>query len=220
MPRSARPYAVLWTLFGLALAGLAVLAAGLRWADPRIAYSGAAVLGLCALLSLALHAFAPSGPVPIAQAVAQSVKAAPRAIQFDYPALPSGTAHAGARTSPPDGEELVEFELVQEPRAPTHLVVPPAFQLEARVDAKGYTQRMPPLETGAAVRRRREMVSGLPLVRSILADDPPEAMQVSPHPAGKTRGQCSACGTMLWAPRERPIRLRCPRCGHVRTLAE
>lgn len=154
-------------------------------------------------------------------------------IQFDYDAASPGSKGAssnvypplrGAQAAAPAGqEELIEFELVEERQAPTRLGVPPAFQLEQTVDALA---EGPVAITPAAVRedfvpavaRRKEIVSGLPILSRVFADEPPAATQVQTRPDGKTRGQCGNCGTFLWAPSERPIRLRCPRCGNVKTL--
>jgi len=71
-----------------------------------------------------------------------------------------------------------------------------------------------------ATERRREIVQGLPLLSSIFGTEPATTKEVAPQRAGRSRGQCGGCGTMLWAPAQRPLRLRCPKCGHVRTLTE
>jgi len=38
-------------------------------------------------------------------------------------------------------------------------------------------------------------------------------------PPGTTKGQCSGCGVLLYAGAERPLNLRCPKCGKVTLLA-
>lgn len=38
------------------------------------------------------------------------------------------------------------------------------------------------------------------------------------NPPGTTRGRCSGCSTMLYAPQERPIHLRCPKCEKLTLL--
>lgn len=37
-------------------------------------------------------------------------------------------------------------------------------------------------------------------------------------PADLARGKCSGCGTLLWAPKTRPMSLRCPECDKVTLL--
>lgn len=68
-----------------------------------------------------------------------------------------------------------------------------------------------------AVKRRSEMVQTLPNLRTIL--DEGEPVTNAQHP-GKTRGQCSGCDAVLWAPAVRPIRIRCPRCSKTAWLGE
>ncbi|HJQ93043.1 MAG TPA: hypothetical protein VJ874_02025, partial [Candidatus Thermoplasmatota archaeon] len=38
-------------------------------------------------------------------------------------------------------------------------------------------------------------------------------------PDGTGVGKCGNCGVLLLAPKKRPIRLQCPRCERVHTLA-
>lgn len=66
-----------------------------------------------------------------------------------------------------------------------------------------------------------------PLVRSIIDNGPPEPkpapqpgagqFQAAPPP-DKTRGACGRCGTILLAPKERPIKIRCPVCSKTTLL--
>lgn len=65
--------------------------------------------------------------------------------------------------------------------------------------------------------RRAKMAEGLPLVGAMLADEG----DVEKRPAAfadKTRGKCSRCSSMIWAPKRRPIVLKCPSCGHKAKL--
>lgn len=178
----------------------------------------------------------PAAGRPVMAGSAPPAVARPRGIGFSYDAAPAAQRAAAAQNlhpplqravaaSPPasSDEELIEFELVDERQAPTLLDVPPAFQLEDTVDAlaEGPVALTAALEREdfvPAVARRREIVSGLPILSRVFADEAPAAIQVTPRADGKTRGQCGNCGTFLWAPSERPIRLRCPRCGNVKTL--
>lgn len=64
----------------------------------------------------------------------------------------------------------------------------------------------PALEAGAA----SLAPSPLRLTHDILA-----GMQTG----GKTtRGMCSSCGATLWLSARRPLKARCPNCGHTRVL--
>jgi hypothetical protein len=241
MHTERKPRTALWAIGGFAIAGLLHLGAGLYWDDSRITIMGSGALVFALVLGLATEAFrsratekANAGPVGIPEAAPNA-----RKIEFDYveqpaPQRPARTASpnlwnpAGPRPAMANGfsanaqdDELIEFQLIDEKQSPTRLVVPPAFNMESHVEAAPpMRSREMAITTGAALARRKEMVSGLPLLSTILADEPPVATMVTAPTPGKTRGQCSACGTMLWAPTQRPIRLRCPRCAHVRTLTE
>ncbi|HEX9816493.1 MAG TPA: hypothetical protein VGB18_05895 [Candidatus Thermoplasmatota archaeon] len=233
MHTERKPRTALWAIGGFAIAGLLHLGAGLYWDDSRIAIMGAGALVFGLVLGLATETFRlrtshvdnPASAVPVANPAGRKVEynyldetvmSTPRAGTLSKVwdpshvlATPTGV---GMDLKLPE-EELIEFELVEEKQLPTKLVVPSAFHNEPPTVSREVT-----VSTGQAMQRRKEMVSGLPLLTSILADEPPAATQVAPAQPGKTRGQCSACGTMLWAPSQRPLRLRCPRCGHVRTL--
>jgi hypothetical protein len=39
-----------------------------------------------------------------------------------------------------------------------------------------------------------------------------------PAPPDLARGKCSGCDTLLWAPKARPINLRCPQCDKITLL--
>lgn len=39
-----------------------------------------------------------------------------------------------------------------------------------------------------------------------------------PVPPGMSRGSCGSCGTALWAPKTRPLNLRCPECDKLTLL--
>lgn len=60
-----------------------------------------------------------------------------------------------------------------------------------------------------AAKRRGEWAARTPTASAILG-----ATQnvTGPTRPGRTRGRCGGCGTALWAPAYRPIRLRCPKC--------
>ena len=238
MHTERKPRTALWAIGGFAIAGSLHLGAGLYWDDSRITIMGSAALVFSLVLGLATEAFRIRGRDPTDAAPVAAAAAMGRKLEFDYvetphvePQKPAASSNlwnpAATRHAAPAGfnasandEELIEFQLADDNQhLPTRLVVPPAFEMETRVDAAPLA-RSREITTGAALSRRKEMVSGLPLLSTILADEPPAATMVPAPTPGKTRGQCSACGTMLWAPTQRPIRLRCPRCAHVRTLTE
>ena len=217
--RSGRSLWSLWSLLTIATAGFALLAAGIYLESNRYVGLGTGVFTLGGIGFLFVQFWkvgtaspgAPLRPVPAATQVAVATP------------LPTPTDLAG--------EDLIEFELVEEKSAPTTLEVPSAFHVEARADAA-------PPEPGAAfpwltkdttgatetfvpaTERRKDIVQGLPLLSSIFSAEPATPKEVATERPGRTRGQCGGCGTMLWAPTQRPLRLRCPKCGHVRTLTE
>lgn len=232
-----------WTYVTLMACGFATIAAAVYLANEFWIGLGATAFCLGGLL-LAFNQFfaqatlaVPPAPRPATAAAAPVASAKGRSIDFSYDAAPAApSAAAPQNIYPPlqrapashasagrEEEPLIEFELVTEPQAPTRLDVPPAFQLEDTVDAlaEGPVALTPAVQREdfvPAVARRREIVSGLPILSRVFADEAPAATQVTPRADGKTRGQCGNCGTFLWAPSERPIRLRCPRCGNVKTL--
>lgn len=231
-----------WAYVSLMACGFAtILASALLRNEEWIGYGAAAfslgglLLALTLFFAHATHAPArglpsaapvPARPVSAARGIDFSYEAATppsRAASNVYPPLGASQAPQGASSAAPQEEDLIEFELVTESEAPTRLSVPPAFQLEQTVDAlaEGPIALQPAFQRDdfvPAVARRREIVSGLPILSRVFADEAPAATRVQPRADGKTRGQCGNCGTFLWAPSERPIRLRCPRCGNVKTL--
>ncbi len=63
--------------------------------------------------------------------------------------------------------------------------------------------------------RRKEFAGKLPTVGAILA-----GVDARNDPATRdmTRGKCSQCESVIWAPKQRPILLKCPSCGHKARL--
>ncbi len=119
-------------------------------------------------------------------------------------------------------------------RAPLRRLDPAAWPND-RDDKSDWTREMEArqeAEDRASARRRRDAFTdrytqATPQVREILmAADGPQAVK-SPRPdrpvapvadEGRSRGKCGGCGTILLAPKRRPIRLRCPTCQRVTTL--
>ncbi|MFO1532315.1 MAG: hypothetical protein ABR562_01230 [Thermoplasmatota archaeon] len=73
----------------------------------------------------------------------------------------------------------------------------------------GHTPGLPAvMERDMAVRVERAVVA-----RVAGPNDDPEW-----NPEGTTKGKCGGCGAMLYAPPQRPIHLRCPKCDKVTLL--
>jgi len=149
----------------------------------------------------------------------------------------------GAAPAPPafrdagSGEELVEFQVVNPATSrPVAVAAPTTPVATAEIPVERPSSQFVPDLHGSKhadfydrkpryekvgleqeMRRRRErMARDLPLVGSMLTDQPrPEPRESHP---GKTRGKCSKCSTYLWAPAKRPLRVRCPTCGHEARL--
>lgn len=81
---------------------------------------------------------------------------------------------------------------------------PAAASVVSLVPAARTLRTAPRFEAGAAA------VPELRLTRDILT---------GMHTGGKTtRGKCSSCGATLWLSARRPVKARCPNCGHTRVL--
>lgn len=221
--RSGRSLWSLWSLLTVAAAGFALLAAGIYLDSNRYMGLGTGVftLGGIGYLFVQFWKVGTQGPPGLRRAVPAATLVGVTPVAAKAPAAPMDHAD----------EDLIEFELVGEKPAPTTLEVPPAFHLESRADASppepsavfpwlvkeasGKSETYVP-----ATERRTEIVQGLPLLSSIFSAEPAAPTEAEAPRTGRTRGQCGGCGTMLWAPTQRPLRLRCPKCGHVRTLTE
>lgn len=69
----------------------------------------------------------------------------------------------------------------------------------------------------AMAARRKDLASRLPTVGAILSHvDERDGRQAGQ--ADMTKGRCSQCESVLWAPKQRPILLKCPGCGHKARL--
>jgi hypothetical protein len=228
----------LWLFLTIAAVGLAMIASSAWFSTPGLLTMGSAILASGAFCFLVVQ-FWTSGTRPSAVGASNA-----RAIDYTFNdavpapvlkpsnAMPAAAAVGRHHAVPPKFEEdLVEFENAG-PEIPTTLKLPTAFQVEAQADAEPVA-RQPwieqtiaasdgPLEREfvPAVERRHEIVSGLPLLSQIFSEVAPRTAAPTPERGGKTRGQCGSCGTFLWAPSQRPIRLRCPKCGHVKTLTD
>lgn len=66
--------------------------------------------------------------------------------------------------------------------------------------------------------RRRQYADRLPTVGAILADVSMKETERERLQREATRGKCSKCASIIWAPKKRPIVLKCPGCGHKAKL--
>lgn len=86
-------------------------------------------------------------------------------------------------------------------------------------ERKPQTSRFSDEEIKAAMTdRRRQMAGRLPMVGAILSDVSLKESEVERLKREATRGKCSQCAAIIWAPKKRPIVLKCPGCGHKAKL--
>jgi hypothetical protein len=198
----------LWMMLTVAAAGFATLlagylSAGTAWfAVGSIAMAGAVLLFM---VTLFVTRAKPSWP-------AASTKPA-----FDY--------EQPAPLAPPlepAADDLVEFSLVAEPPKPEPRPEGAWPEATEALWRKRRLERTQASNVGAfelppSFQKRKEFTSTMPIVKRIFDDDPePEE---APDPRDdKVRGQCGSCKTYMWAPKERPLKLRCPQCGKVALL--
>lgn len=218
----------LWLLLGVGLLGLGVLVFGLFLSRTTLQQMGTSILATATLAYLFLQFWITYRAAPVAASlVARPVGAGARTnghASLGYPPQPH--PDGAAKAAVPD---LVLFEPV-----PTLDAVPEATGSQKAQEVLAQTvlaeprptpawppaAEEPPREAqpdyhAATLERRNAFLKDLPLVEKIL-NAPPEKPRAPRAP--RTLGQCSHCGTRLWAPAKRPIRLRCPRCNHTATL--
>lgn len=216
----------LWSFFALATLGFVVFLAGVLAQAPVLMVFGAALLGLATVLYLFTQFWSAAGSEPsprtpgarpaLARAVAAGPTPAPprdRSANFEHlmshtleripppePMTPDRHEHASVLVAPGVSGSATESALGRAPAPPR----PPT----GGADASPY---------GTAALRRKTIFHELPLVARILDDAPPVA---APPRNGRTRGRCSGCDAILGAPAQRPLRLRCPRCGRTALLSD
>jgi hypothetical protein len=195
--------AVHWTLLGIVFIGAAAIVAGLAASRAAWLVAGVGLAGLAVAVFAALTLRSTRAPS-----------------KQNFEGLVSSTKHEAPveyeQTTP--APQLVEFKAVGARPKPSAAM--PAAREGAwpestqRLWKQRQRERLPvgEFEVPPAFKKRREFTRSMPLVRSVLEDDPPKP------PPGKTRGRCGGCETYLWAPETRPIRLRCPKCGRVALL--
>jgi len=207
----------LWVFFTAATIGFVVLIGGLFGGDDQLTLAGAGLMAFSTLVYLFVHfwtsahaslsAASESEPAPVSAPAAPRRVAAGRVERVQQPSdanpynFDGLLSHTLERVAPP------QPVAVQAPaRAATHsdnlVTTAPASRVSL--------EHIVP-----ATQRRSEWIGGLPIIKQVLGEAQPVT---SPARPGKTRGQCSNCQTILWAPKQRPIRLRCPQCGKVAWL--
>lgn len=229
----------LWVFFSAATIGFGVLMAGLAAGRPSATMAGAGLLAFSTLTYLFIHfvttahaslATTPrtvEAPEPMPEMAPETPRAAP------VPARPVARGQRPQRPSdanPFNFDHLVSHTLERvTPETEAPAAVPsraaPAFAMGRSVE-RTILAGAPTTDAPAprryekdrvipAAQRRNEWIGGLPLIKDVLGEAAPVTDPTRP---GKTRGQCSNCSTFIWAPTQRPIRLRCPQCGKTATL--
>jgi hypothetical protein len=120
----------------------------------------------------------------------------------------------------PPPQDLVEFKVETVPKPARPEGAWPEATQESLRRQRAAQQPMPTgeFELPPAFRKRQEFTKTMPIVRSVFEGPEEEEEPEIPQRPGKTRGQCSSCQTYIWAPKKRPIKLRCPKCGKVALL--
>ncbi|HUR63824.1 MAG TPA: hypothetical protein VM241_05010 [Candidatus Thermoplasmatota archaeon] len=115
---------------------------------------------------------------------------------------------------------IPEAEEEAEPVRRARRLVPSGQTLGEKRDAARKAKARPPPEdmeftvVPAPARAARPAVASsekIPLAVARVAGK-------GPVPADLARGKCSGCGTLLWAPKARPLSLRCPQCDKMTLL--
>lgn len=219
----------LWAFLTIAALGFALTAAGLTMAPDPLVWWGVAIMGFATLVFLFIQfwhtqtssASSASPPAPEPSRPRPVVGRPKKAVT---PAL-NDQAQAAVNLAGSAEEGLVEFTIDAPPK-PEPDAPRPRHRREGSWPEATETQwrrqrqkKLPPgeFELPPAFQKRKEFTADMPIVRSIFEDEPEED-EAPVERDGKTRGQCGECGTYLWAPKRRPIRLRCPKCGKVARL--
>lgn len=226
-----------WFLLTLATAGFAVTLAGLTSAPGAYVGYGMAITAFAGLLFLINQFYGSvTGGTQVADRQSAKRPTAPRVAAARQKTKPP--AAAGYDLPPPDavpdgpGVDQVDKEpafSIKRPRRPV-AKKPRAEGAWPEATERLWRQRqgqgpqvradgdfeLPPAFRDGAMLKRKKFLQEMPIVQHILDEAPgPTATRRD----GKTRGKCGGCGTYLWAPPERPIRLRCPKCGKIALLA-
>lgn len=199
----------------------------------------AAALVALFFLSLVLTAGAPrvrEAPAPDASALETPAPTPPASaaptLDFEYDEQPARTEPMSARddldgvleradgagrpsVSPTSGDWPV--------RRPKHArsaeAAPPSERNVARELADRYTEDTPMVRSILSASHEGPRREHQP-VREVTAKRVEPGVRPGDAPAGTKMGRCGGCNTVLLAPTERPLRLRCPRCRRVTLLKE
>ena len=215
---------------GLVMAAFALEPSGFfEWLGLALA-----AIGLVALCGMALAVLAGAGAARAARNPVPEPAGAPLADD----ALPPATENPAVDL----GVEYGDFEAVgtgergpaASPTGPPRIQPPPVPIVQPRrvVDAKGWPDVKP---SGVTRRQVAERSESLPRDPGPMIEvegpaaprrEPPIVMartvasaEATGIPEGSGVGKCGNCGVLLLAPKKRPIRLQCPRCERVHTLA-
>ncbi len=161
-------------------------------------------------------------PEPVAPKMSRQDKkrakhAAKGGIDFEYPDDEVAPA-APTQFEPPQG--------FQDPPRGTVVTTDPTQAQMPRAYGQDIQERAPPAHAGLT----QKYTESTPMVREILtqptvADIPEFRAEIADpmqHPSmippNTVRGKCGQCDTLLLAPTQRPIRLRCPSCTRATLL--
>jgi hypothetical protein len=141
------------------------------------------------------------------------------------PPLPAVSAPA-VRSSRPSGPPPPLARPAHHSAPPSGKADPGAGGWPERRGKAGVTRRQvaeraqPPSESGTQIEFERP--AGAPAPRReapIIMARTVASAEATGIPEGTGVGKCGNCGVLLLAPKKRPIRLQCPRCERVHTLA-
>lgn len=233
-------------LLGLVLAWVAapvLVDTALTVAAATVAAALMALFALAMVLTAGGTAATPSAPGPMApqRATPSSGPAsagAPGALEFEYGDGPARTEplsgddefHAvlhradtsdePVRTAPPAGS-TTDWPV----RTPKHArpapeePTPEPRRNVARELADRYTTETPMVRAILSASHDGPSASHEP-VREVTAKRVEPGVRPGDAPRGTKMGRCGGCNSVLLAPTERPLRLRCPRCRRVTLLKE
>jgi hypothetical protein len=216
--------------FGIGALGLAIAAIALSpsgffdWLG--LAMGGLALATLCGLVLAALGrmggspAYAAPIPAgaPLVEPVALETPEPPMDVDpsadlgFEYPEASDDAMPGPPRIQPPP------VPIVQPRRTPTDTKGWPGRTTPSGMTRRELAERNAPMappgptfESDAPKPTRRE--APVIMARTVAS------AEATGIPEGTGVGKCGNCGVLLLAPKKRPIRLQCPRCERVHTLA-
>ncbi len=233
--------------FALGLVGLATTLYAFAPAADLFDWLGFGFSAVAFVVMFTIILVVLSGPAPPRRAapVKPAPTAPPEAADLD--AAPAKPTVAAMEMPPRNVSFEYADSTPAAPAAPTKMVLPGAFRETgpevavpnaparraptAPRDPRDWPERRGPNATRKELGERytanapvvRDIISAATggaqasvMAPTVLARALPSAE--SPAPAGMAKGRCGGCGTVLAAPRTRPVNLRCPRCDKVTLL--